>query len=85
MVQYALDHLGRWAYHTDRNIQKTTMIDPITWGQGLQKFNSPCLNNLDVFIVEIQKMYSDKDQRLNAARKSFYDILQGYWNADENI
>lgn len=29
-VQYDRDHVGSWAYHTDRNIQKMTMIDPIT-------------------------------------------------------
>jgi len=84
-VQYALDHLGSWAYHTDRDMQKTTMIDPITWGQDLQKNNSPCLNNLDLFVAEIQKMYGDKDRRLNVARKSFYDFPQGYYNADENV
>jgi len=68
-VQSALDHLGSWAYHTDCEMQKTTMIDPITWSQDLQKNNSPCLNNLDLFVAEIQKMYGDKDQRLNVASK----------------
>jgi len=84
-VQYALDHLSSLAYHTDRDMQKTTMIDPITWGQDLQKNNSPCLNNLDLFITEIQKMYGDKDRRLNLARKSFYNFPQGYYKADENV
>jgi hypothetical protein len=84
-VQYALDHLGSWAYHTDRDMQKTTMIDPITCGQDLQKNNSPCLNNLDLFVAEIQKMYGDKDRRLNLARKSFGNFPQGYYSAGENI
>jgi len=84
-VQYALDHLGSWAYHTDRDMQKMTMFDPITWGQDLQKNDSPCLNNLDLFVAEIQKMYRDKDRRLNVARKSFYHFPQGYYNADENV
>jgi len=68
-VQYALDHLGSWAYHTDRDMQNTTVIDPITWGQDLQKNNSPCLNNLDLFVAEIQTMYGNEDRRLNLARK----------------
>jgi len=84
-VQYALDHLGSWAYHTDPDMQKTTMIDPITWGQDLQKNNSPCLNNLDCFVAEIQKMYSNKDRRLIRARKSFDDFPQGYYNADVQV
>jgi len=73
-VQYALDHRGSWAFHTDRDMQRTTMIDPITWGQDLKKNNSPCLNHLDLFVAEIQKMYGYKDRRLNVARKSFYDF-----------
>jgi len=69
-VQYALDHLGSWAYHSDRDMQKTTMIDPMTWGHDLQKNNSTCLQDLDLFFGEIQKMYGDKDRRLNVARIS---------------
>ena len=66
-------------------MQKTTMIDPITWGQDLQKNNSPCLNNLDLFVAEIQRMYGDKDRRLDVTRKPFYEFQQGYHNADGNI
>jgi hypothetical protein len=84
-VQYALGHLGHSAYHTDCDMQKTSMIHPIIWGQDLQKNNSPCLNNLDLFVAEIQKMYGDKDRRLNVATKSFYDFPQGYNNTDENV
>jgi len=61
------------------------MIDPIAWGQDLQKNNSPCFNNLDLFVAEIQTMYGDKDRRLNVARRSFYDFPQGYSCADENV
>jgi hypothetical protein len=84
-VQYALDHLGSWAYHTDRDMQKTTMIDPIIWGQDLKKNNLPCLNNLDLFVAEIHKMYGDMDRRLNMAWKLFNDFPQSYYNADENL
>jgi len=84
-VQYSLDHLGSWAYHTNRDMQKTTMINPITKGQVLQKNNSTCLHNFDHFIGEIQKMYSDKDHILNLARKSYYDFAKGYYNANENV
>ena len=71
-VQYALDHLGSCAYHTKRNMQKTTMIDPMTWSQDRQKNNSTCLHNFDHDIGEIQKMYSNKDRRVNVARKTYY-------------
>jgi len=84
-VQYALDHIGSWAYHSDRDMQKTTMIDPITWGQDVQRNNSTCLHDFDLLVGEILKMYGDKDRRLNVARKSFYDFPQGYYNANENV
>jgi len=77
-VQYALDQLGRWAYHTYRDMQKTTMIDRITRGQDLQKNNSTCFHDFDLFVGEIQKMYGNKDRRLNVARKSYYDSPHGY-------
>jgi len=84
-VQYALYHHPSWAYHTNREMQKTTMINPITWGQDLQKNNAPCLNNLDLFIAEIQMMYGDKDRRPNVATRSVYESPQGYYNAEEDI
>jgi len=84
-IQYAVDHLGSWAYHTDRDMEKTTMIDPIPWGQDVQKNNSPCLNNLNIFVAEIQKLYGDNVQRLIVARKSFYDFPQGYENTNKNV
>jgi len=67
----AVDHLTSWANHTDRDMQKMTMIDPITWFQDLQKINSPRVNNLGTIVAEIKKMYGNKDWRLNRARKSF--------------
>jgi len=84
-VQYALDHLGSWAHHTDRDMQKTTMIDPIPCGQDLQKTNSTCLHNFDHFVGEMQKMYGDEDRRLNVAKKSYVNFPQGYDNANENL
>jgi hypothetical protein len=61
------------------------MIDPTIWGQDLKKNNSPCLNNLDLFVAEIHKMYGYQDQSLNVARKSLYDFPQCYYNANENV
>jgi len=36
-IQYALDHLGNCAYNTNRDMQLTTMIDPMTWGVDLKR------------------------------------------------
>jgi len=53
------------------------MIDPITWGQDLQKTNSTCHHDFDLVVAKIQMMYGDTDWRLNLARKSYYDFPQG--------
>jgi hypothetical protein len=36
-VQYAIDHLGSWADHTNCDMQKTTMINPNTFGPRCAK------------------------------------------------
>jgi len=66
-------------------MQKTSMIDPITLDQDLQKNNWTCLHDFDLFIEEIQMMYGDMDRGLNVARKSYYDIPQGYYNTNKNL
>jgi len=84
-VEYALGNLGSWAYHTHLDIQMMIMIDSTHWGQHLQMYNWPSLHNFNLLDAEIQKMYHDKDWRLNMARKWCYSCLQGYWNANENL
>jgi len=66
-------------------MQEMTMSAPITRGQDLQNNNVPCLHNLNLFNVDIQKMYSGKDKRLNLDTRLYCNCLQGYWNIDEII
>jgi hypothetical protein len=54
-----------------------TTMHPITWCHDLQKNNSPWLYDIDCFIGDMQRMYGNVNWRLNAARKSDYDIPQG--------
>jgi len=49
-VQYAIDHNGSWAYHTNCDMQKTTMIGTITSGQDQQQSNTLCLHNFDCLL-----------------------------------
>jgi hypothetical protein len=84
-VQYALDHIGSWTYHSDCDMQKTTMIDPTIWGQDLPQNNSSCLHHFDFFVRETQTIYGDKEWTLYVVRKSFYDFPQAYYNANENV
>ena len=84
-VQYALDHLGSWSNHRDHTLPKTSMIDPITWGQDLLTTDSPCLHDFDVFVSEIQKMYADKDRKLNAGTRLCLEFRQGHHDPDESV
>jgi hypothetical protein len=61
------------------------MIDPITWCQDLQKNSLTCLHDFDLFVGEIQKMYGDKNRRVNVARISFYEFPECYYNATEKV
>jgi hypothetical protein len=61
------------------------MIDPTPWGQDIQKNNSTCLHDNDLFVGEIQMMSGNKDRRFNVARKSYYNFPESYNNANENV
>ena len=84
-VQYALNHLGSWSNHRDYTLHKTSMIDPITWGQDLLTNDSPCLHDFDLFVSEIQKMYGDKDRKLNAGTRLYLEFHQGHHDPDESV
>jgi len=83
-IQYAKDHIRLWVYYSNRDMQKTTMLDPITWGQNLQKDNSTCLHDFDGFVGEMKKISCDKDRTLHMVTNSFYDLLQGFNNPNKN-
>jgi len=81
-VQYALDHLGSWSNHRDYTLHKMSMIDPITWGQDLLTNNCPCIDNFYLFVNEIQKMYGEKDRRLNTGTRLDHEFRQGHHDHD---
>jgi len=84
-VQYALDHLGSWSNHHDYTLHKTSMIDPITWGQDLLTNDSPCIHDFDLFVNEIQKMYGEKDRKLNAGTRLYHEFCQGHHDPSESV
>jgi len=84
-VQYALDHLRSWSNHRDYTLHKTSMIDPITWGQDRLTNDSPCLHDFDPFVSEIQKMYGDKDRKLHAGTRLYLEFRQGHHDPDESV
>jgi hypothetical protein len=53
------------------------MIDPLEWLRDLRRESDRCLECFEAFFKEMQKMYGDKDRKLNAAMKCMTDFLQG--------
>jgi hypothetical protein len=84
-VQYALDHLGSWANHTDDTLRRTTMTNPVTWGHDRLTDDHPCIHHLELLINEIQKQYGDKDRRQNSSTQAYHEMMHGYHSPDENV
>jgi hypothetical protein len=53
------------------------MTDPVEWLPDLRRDSDPRLEDFEAFSEEMQKMYGDKDRKLNAAMKCMTDFLQG--------
>jgi len=84
-VQYALDHLGSWANHSDQSQQKTSMTDPVSRAQDLRNQENLRLEDFDLFTTELRKMYGDKELELNAATRAYHEFPQGYHDPKEGV
>jgi hypothetical protein len=76
-VKYAASLLSTWNNHPDPAQRQTQMTDPVEWLRDLRRDSDPCLEDFEAFSEEMQKMYGDKDRKLNAAMKCMTDFLQG--------
>jgi len=84
-VQYALDHLRSWSNHRDHTLHTMSMIDPITWGQDINTNDSPCLHDFYCFVINIPKMYSEKDHKLNAGTRLYLEFREDCHDSDESV
>jgi len=75
-VKYAVSFLDTWDNHPDLSQQQTGHTDPSEWASDLQESKDPCLENFELFMNELQKMYGDKDWRLNSATKAIQEYQQ---------
>jgi len=76
-VNYAASRLSTWNNHLDPAQRQTQITDPVEWLRDLRRDTSPCLEDVEVFSEEMQKMYGDKDRKLNAPMKRMTEFLQG--------
>lgn len=84
-VQYALDHHGSWVDHPDHTKQMTSMTDTDFWGHDLLANDDRCLSGYDLFITEIWKQYGAKDCKQNSSTWVHHEMMEGFYNSDDNI
>jgi hypothetical protein len=69
-VKYAVSFLDTLNNHPDMTQRQMENTDPAEWDSDLREAKDPCLDDLELFVNKLQKMYVDKDRRLNSATKS---------------
>jgi len=75
-VMYTVSVLDTWNNHPDTTQRQTENTDQSEWASDLREANDPCLENFELFANELQKMYGDKDRRLNSATKAMQEYQQ---------
>jgi hypothetical protein len=76
-VKYAASLLSKWNNHLDTAQRQTQMTDPVEWLRDLQRDSDPSFEDFKACLEEMQKMYSDKDRKLNPAMNCMIHSLQG--------
>jgi hypothetical protein len=75
-VKYAVSLLSTWNNHPDPAQRQTQMTDPVVRLRDQLRDSDPCLEDIEAFSEEMQKMYGDKDRKLNVAMKCMTNFLQ---------
>jgi len=75
-VKYAPSLLCTWNDYPVPAQRQTQMTDPVEWRRDLQRDSDPSVEDLESFSEDMQMMYGDKVQKLNAAMKCMTDCLQ---------
>jgi len=76
-VKYAASLLITWNNHSDPAQRQTQMTNPVEWLRDLRRDSDHSLEDFEAFLAEMQKIYGDKDQRLNVAMKCMNNFRQG--------
>jgi len=75
-VKYAVSFLDTWNNHPDTTQRQTENTDPSEWANDSREAKDPCLENFELFANKLQKMYGDKDRRLDSATKAMQEYQQ---------
>jgi len=81
-VQYTVSFLSTWNNHLHLAQRQTQMTNLVEWLRDRRRDSDPCLEDFEAFSEEMQKMYGNKDQKLNAGMKCTTDSL---WGANEPV
>jgi hypothetical protein len=75
--KYAASLLSTWNNHPDPAQRQTQMTDVVEWLRNLRRDSDTCLEDFEAFSEEMEKVYGDKDRKLNAAMKCMTNFLRG--------
>jgi hypothetical protein len=75
-VMYAVCFLDTWNNHLDMTQRQTENMNPAESASNQREAKDQCLDDFELFANELQKMYGDKDRRLNSATKAMQEYQQ---------
>jgi len=79
-VKYPISLLNAWSNHQNPTHRQTAMTDPSEWAGDLSAQYGPCLEDFDLILQEMAKIYCDKARRCVAVIM----LMQEYNNIDKN-
>jgi len=75
-VKYAVSFLDTWNNHLDTTQRQTENRDPAKWARNLWEAMDLCLDDFELFLKKLQKMYGDNDRCLNLAMEAMQEYEQ---------
>ena len=75
-VKYAVSILDTLNNHPDSTRPQTENTEPLERATDLREAKEPCLENVELFANELQKMYGDNDRHPNSATKAMQAYQQ---------
>ena len=75
-VNDAVSFLDTWINHPDPTQRQTENNDPSKGVSSIREAKDPCIENFELFVNRVQKLYGSKDRGLKPATKAMQEYQQ---------